>query len=203
MDEAQFFGARTDAGTAGCRWECCPRGNPNRRHVTAKSRSLVAAKVKKLEQARDSGAVGSTGRTTVAGYLAEWIARKVRMGSVRPLTLSGYRTDERHIVDAIGTVRLDRLRTENVEHLWSYMLDRGLSIAHCRRTLNAALKDAMRRGILGLMGEQSIAPTTIEALQETIKQAQLVEIPGTGHFVHLDAPMAFNHAIEEFLATIV
>jgi pimeloyl-ACP methyl ester carboxylesterase len=57
--------------------------------------------------------------------------------------------------------------------------------------------------VLFIMGEESIAPTTIEALQETIKQAQLVEIPGTGHFVHLDAPMAFNHALEEFLATIV
>ena len=41
-----------------------------------------------------------------------------------------------------------RRSTENVEHLWGYMLDRGLSVAHCRRTLNAALNDAVRRGIL-------------------------------------------------------
>jgi integrase len=125
-----------------------PSGKPDRRHVSAKTQSLVAAKVKKLEQARDSGAVGATGRTTVAAYLSEWIDRKARLGSVRPLTLSGYRTDQRHIVSAIGAVRLDRLRAENVEHLWGYMLDRRLSVAHCRRTLNAALNDAVRRGIL-------------------------------------------------------
>lgn len=56
--------------------------------------------------------------------------------------------------------------------------------------------------VLFVMGEQSIAPTTLEALQETIKQARMVEVAGTGHFVHLDAPTAFNHELERFLATV-
>jgi pimeloyl-ACP methyl ester carboxylesterase len=57
--------------------------------------------------------------------------------------------------------------------------------------------------VLFVMGEQSIAPTTVETLQETIKQAQLVEVPGTGHFVHLDAPSAFNYELDRFLTTII
>jgi pimeloyl-ACP methyl ester carboxylesterase len=61
----------------------------------------------------------------------------------------------------------------------------------------------LRIPVLFVMGEQSIVPTTVEALQETIKQAQLVAIPGTGHYVHLDAPAAFNHELDRFLASIV
>jgi len=46
-----------------------PSGKSDRRHVSGKPQSVVAAKVKQLEQARDKGAVPPTGRTTVAAYL--------------------------------------------------------------------------------------------------------------------------------------
>lgn len=151
-----------------------PSGKPDRRHVSAKTQSAVAVKVKGLERQRDTGTVTSSGRVTVGAYLVEWIARKERMGSVRPLTLSGYRTDERHIVAAIGRVRLDRLVPVNVEHLWSSMLDQGLSVAHCRRTLNAALNDAVKRGVMARnpvrvaetphQREAEIEPYTIEEM---------------------------------------
>jgi len=125
-----------------------PDGRQDRRHVTGKTQSEVAAKVKSLEKNRDVGAVTTTGRTVVAVYLSEWIARKEKLRVVRPLTLAGYRTDERHIAAAIGKVRLDRLGPSNIEHLWDHMLTRGLRIAHCRRTLNAALNDAVKRGLI-------------------------------------------------------
>jgi integrase len=138
----------------------------------------VAAKVKGLEHQRGTGAVTSSGRVTVGAYLAEWIARKERMSSVRPLTLSGYRTDERHMAAAIGRVRLDRLVPANVEHLWSSMLDRGLSVAHCRRTLNAAVK----RGVMARnpvrvaetphQREAEIEPYTIEEMGSLLRAAR-------------------------------
>lgn len=159
-----------------------PSGRPDRRHVSATTQSAVAAKVKGLERQRDTGAVTSSGRVTVGAYLAEWIARKERMGSVRPLTLSGYRTDERHIAAAIGRVRLDRLAPANVEHLWSSMLDQGLSVAHCRRTLNAALNDAVKRGVMARnpvrvaetphQREAEIEPYTIEEMGSLLRAAQ-------------------------------
>jgi integrase len=126
-----------------------PDGREDRRHVTARTQSGVAVKVKQLENARDSGTVTVTGRTTVAEYLGEWIDRKERLRAVRALTLAGYRTDQRHIASAIGRVRLDRLGPANIEHLWAYLMDRGLRTGHCRRTLNAALNDAVRRGLIG------------------------------------------------------
>ncbi len=123
-----------------------PSGRPDRRrHVSGKTQPIVAAKVKQLERAGDKGAVPATGRTTVSSYLAEWIARRKRMGSVRPLTLSGYRTDERHIVAAIRGVWLDRLRPEHVEHLWGQLLDHGLALRRTALPPNPQRR-AQRRG---------------------------------------------------------
>jgi integrase len=125
-----------------------PDGKEDRRHVTGRTQSDVARKVKALEKQREAGTVVVTGGTTVAAYLAGWIARKEKMRAVRERTVLGYRTDEKHVVAAIGKVRVDRLGPANIEHLWGYMLDRDLRVAHCRRTLNAALNDAVRRGLL-------------------------------------------------------
>ena len=46
-------------------------------------------------------------------------------------------------------VTLNRLGANHIERLWSYLLGRGLKISHTRRTLNAALNDAVKRGLIG------------------------------------------------------
>jgi len=84
----------------------------------------------------------------LAPYLLDWIDRKERLRSVRTNTIKGYRADYKHVEAAIGKVRLDQLGEDNIEYLWAYLLDRDLKIAHCRRTLNAALNDAVRRGLM-------------------------------------------------------
>lgn len=89
-----------------------------------------------------------TSRTTVAAWLAEWIARKEALGAVRPTTIRGYRVDERHIVASIGSVTLAKLGPEHIERLWTALVSKNLSVAHCRRTLLASLNDAAARGYL-------------------------------------------------------
>jgi pimeloyl-ACP methyl ester carboxylesterase len=80
--------------------------------------------------------------------------------------------------------------------------DIALAFLYAMPTLDTSTPASqLRIPVLFIMGEQSIAPTTVERLQETVKQAQMVEVPATGHFVHLDAPAAFNHELERFLAT--
>ena len=125
-----------------------PSGRPDRRHVSAKTQSGVAAKVTALEKARDAGSVTATGHTPLVAYLAEWIDRKERLRAVRPNTIDGYRNDLAHVRAALPKVTLDRLGPGNIEHLWSYLIDRGRTVGHTRRTLNAALNDAVKRGLL-------------------------------------------------------
>lgn len=127
-----------------------PDGRPIRRQVSAKTQALATRKVRDLERARDAGAVSATSRATVSAWVEEWITRAETVGSVRQTTLAGYRVDQRHIAAAIGTVRLERLRPANIEHLWATMIDagRGGSVPHCRRTLQAALNDAMAAALI-------------------------------------------------------
>jgi integrase len=159
-----------------------PGGTPIRHHVADRTRTGVTAKVKRLEQDRDAGVVTSTARTTLATYLAEWILRKEKLRVVRPNTIDGYRVDEKHVAAAIGKVRLDRLTPGNVEHLWAHLLDRGLTVGHCRRTLNAALNDAVKRGFIArnpvkaaaVVGEpqDEIVPYTLDQMTALLHAAK-------------------------------
>ena len=114
-------------------------------------------KVRELERRRDAGAVTTSSKTTVAAWVARWIGKRETLGSVRRRTLDGYRVDERHIVAAIGPVRLERLRAVHVEHLWKSMVDAGRvgSYPHCRRTLMATLNEAVQRWAAGTQPSQA------------------------------------------------
>ncbi|HWG73520.1 MAG TPA: site-specific integrase [Acidimicrobiales bacterium] len=86
----------------------------------------------------------------MSAWVNEWIGRAETLGSVRRTTVAGYRVDQRHIDAAIGMVRLERLRSGNIEYLWATMIStgRGRSVPHCRRTLQAALNDAVQAGLI-------------------------------------------------------
>jgi len=123
-------------------------GRRRRKHVRARSKSDVAAKVAILERQREGGYVGGPG-TTVANHIDAWVA--ARSAVVTPNTLHGYVADVRRIKAVLGRVKLAKLTPEHVEALWRSMLAEELSpgsIAHCRRTLSAALQTATDRGYI-------------------------------------------------------
>ena len=57
--------------------------------------------------------------------------------------------------------------------------------------------------VLFVWAEQPLMPVTLEDLQDTVPQATLVEIPGTAHFAHLDAPNRFNEELGRFIDRLV
>jgi integrase len=124
-------------------------GRRRRKHVQAPTKREAAEKVKRLERQRDGGYAGDR-PLTVTEWLDAWTVTRLTAG-VRAKTLEGYRADRRHIVSAIGTVRLDRLTAEHVDKLWLAILAAGAgpaTCAHVRRTLSAALNAAVERGHL-------------------------------------------------------
>lgn len=124
-----------------------PEGQRRRKHVQAPTKREVAEKVSRLERQRDSGYTGER-PLTVEEWLSLWIEGRLTAGA-RTRTVEGYRNDQRHIVRAIGSVRLDRLTAEHVDGLWRAILSAGAgpaTCAHVRRTLSAALNSAVDRG---------------------------------------------------------
>ena len=131
-------------------------GNAIRRQVTAATKAEVTRKVRALEEGREQGVatVNAAARQTVRTYLSRWIENRAGL-DVRYKTVLGYRTDAQHIFAAFGGVRLDKLNVDHIETLWRQMSavhpngkTRIGSISHVRRTLNAALSDAVKRGYL-------------------------------------------------------
>jgi integrase len=131
-------------------------GTAIRRQVTAKTQAEATRKVRALEKDREQRApsANAVSRVTVRTYLTAWIKNRASLG-VRYNTVLGYRTDTQHIFAAFGGVRLDKLTVDHIEALWRQMSalqpdgrTRIGSISHVRRTLNAALSDAVKRGYL-------------------------------------------------------
>jgi integrase len=124
-------------------------GRPDRRHVQAKTRAEVTAKVKALEEQRDEGRVTKPGQSwTVTKWLLHWLENIARP-SVRYKTYIGYRTAvHKHLIPGVGAHRLHRLEPEHLEKLYARMQASGLKAAtahQVHRTARAAFGEAVKR----------------------------------------------------------
>src|SRR3954449_2954327 len=124
-------------------------GKLDRRHVSSKNRGVVVAKVRELERKRDSGTVSETSTPTVAWWLEHWLTT-IAPRRVRQRTLESYESAVRkHLIPGIGRHRLDRLRPEHLDQLYTALLDDGYSPASVlrhHRILSRALTVAVQRG---------------------------------------------------------
>src|SRR3954464_4688758 len=121
----------------------------DRRHVSSKNRGVVVAKVRELERKRDSGTVGETSTPTVAWWLEHWLTT-IAPRRVRHRTLESYESAVRkHLIPGIGRHRIDRLRPEHLDQLYTALLDAGYSpatVLRHHRILSRALTVAVQRG---------------------------------------------------------
>src|SRR6195952_1603174 len=124
-------------------------GRLDRRHVSSMKRSVVVDKVRELERKRDSGTVTETSTPTVAAWLDHWLTNIVPR-RVRQRTVESYESSvRRHLVPGIGRHRLDRLRPEHLDQLYTQLLDAGYApatVLRDHRILSRALTVAMQRG---------------------------------------------------------
>ncbi|BCB85741.1 tyrosine-type recombinase/integrase [Phytohabitans suffuscus] len=160
-------------------------GNPDRRHVQAKSEAEVIRKVRALERERDNGTVRKPGqRWTVEKWLTHWL-ENIAAPAVRENTIAGYRVAVRkHLIPGVGAHRIDRLEPEHLEKLYVRMQKSGSkpATAHqAHRTIRTALNEAVRRGHLARnpaslakaprLEEHEIEPYTVEEVRRILEQA--------------------------------
>ncbi len=160
-------------------------GQPDRRHVQAKTETLVTRKVRTLERERDAGKVRKPGQNwTVSKWLTHWV-ETIAAPTVRYSTLVGYRTAVyRHLIPGLGAHRLDRLELEHLERLYMAMMRNGAAAgtAHqTHRTIKTALNQALRRGHVSRnvaslvkaprLDDHEIEPFTLEEAQRILAVA--------------------------------
>lgn len=122
-----------------------------RRTVYGKTRAEVAKKLAKALSQREDGLVFDAGNLKVKEYLERWLQDSVE-GNVRSRTLSNYQMQvRRHIVPALGSVKLKALSPAHVQGLYRQKLDSGLapsSVRYIHAVLHRALKQALRWGLV-------------------------------------------------------
>jgi len=125
-----------------------------RRRVRGRDKTEVSAKLRRLVAEAETGSLAADRTITVAATLDRFMSRTVpnrRGGTLAPSTRNAHRWCADLIAGEIGTKRLARLTTRDVE----LMLDRlavrpgaplaRASLVRIRSTLRMALADAMKR----------------------------------------------------------
>jgi integrase len=120
-----------------------------RKSIFAKSRREVEKKRHEALAAIERGEHPIPQQVTLASYLLFWLKEFVQP-KLRTKTYDSYRyLVERHIIAALGNVKLARLTPEDVQRFLNKQLERGLSrttVSYQRSILRKALNDAMRFG---------------------------------------------------------
>lgn len=131
-----------------------PRGADGRRRKLwkrgfANQRAAVRWRRDHLARA-DRGEWVEPSRITLAEYLEEWLPG-IR-GSIRPSTWTSYASHVRvHLVPHLGSARLQTITVEDVNKLYSELLESGLApatVVRVHSTFRRALRDARRSGRL-------------------------------------------------------
>ena len=137
-------------GYRGTYWVQTAQG-PKRRYVSGKSKTEARATLRKAKADTEGGLVFDAGALTVEAYLGRWLADSVK-DTVRRSTFAQYESVvNRHIIPALGRMKLTGLTPAHVRHLYREKLDSGLSprtVQYIHVTLHKALKQAVMDGII-------------------------------------------------------
>lgn len=124
-------------------------GKRRRRFLYGATKKEAQAKLAEAQRALAEGRPISDERLTVERHLRRWLEQTVKP-EVRPRTLESYTyLCERHLIPAIGSIKLHRLQPDDVKGVMAGMMAGGLSAqsaAHARAVLRTSLNQAARWG---------------------------------------------------------
>lgn len=126
------------------------KARQRRKYFRGATRAEVSDKLKKALRDQQTGTLVIDERSTLQQYLAEWIKNKA--SKLRPSTLRSYEDTIRlHLSGPIGARPIAKLSVLEVQAHLNKKHAGGLSprsVAYIRAVLRAALKDAMKYGIV-------------------------------------------------------
>ena len=153
------------------------------------TRVEAAKKLATALNQRNEGELPSGGRDVRLGdYLEKWLEN--RRHGIKPWTYRGYRTQIKHIKEAMGHLRLRELTPDDVTSFIASRVSAGASPRHvirahqCLRTaladavraghvrINVASRDALPRGVLPKVKRFNITPFTADEARDFLAAAE-------------------------------
>ena len=124
-------------------------GRRQRKSFYGATRQEVASRLAGAVRDHQRGLTPPPEREKVGDFLRRWLDDTARH-SIRASTYAGYEVSLRkHIIPEIGGLRLARLTADDLDALYSRLLDKGLSpktVRLCHAIVHRALSHALRRG---------------------------------------------------------
>jgi integrase len=118
-----------------------------RRYVSGKTKEDARRNLRRARGDAERGLVSDGGNVALSEHLKRWLDESVR-GSVKPITHESYEMlVDKHVVPALGNVRLSKLTPAHLQGFYRSKLDAGLSprtVQYLHVVLHRALKQALR-----------------------------------------------------------
>lgn len=120
---------------------------PKRRYVSGKTRDDVRQKITKAMSDRDGGLVFDAGSLATGEYLDRWLEDSVR-GTIRQSTYETYgHMASKHIIPALGRVKLKSLNPAHVRGFYRERLDSGKCAPATVRKMHVVLQKALDQAV--------------------------------------------------------
>lgn len=144
-------------------------GKRKHKDIYGRTRAEVVVKLRKIHQTVDRGQPLVDERRRLGDYLEVWLEEVVRAKA--PATYRGYSDNvRRHIVPAVGHIRLAKLGAADVQALLNTKRDEGLSprsVQYIHAVLRAALTTAMRWGLIERNVATLVTPVKVPHVEQT------------------------------------
>ena len=141
-----------------------------RRYVSGKNKEEARANLRRARGDAERGLVSDGGNVALSDYLKRWLNDSVR-GSVKPITHSSYKMlVNKHVVPALGNVRLSKLTPAHLQGFYRSKLDAGLSprtVQYLHVVLHRALKQALRWGLVTRNVAEAVDPPKVHKKEVT------------------------------------
>jgi len=135
-----------------------------RRYVSAKTKTACREKLRRAMSDADQGFVFDAGKQTVGTYMVRWLEDFAK-SDLASRTYHNYKLQIReHIVPALGTMKLSKLDTPNVQALYSAKLKNGLkpsSVRYMHAVLHRALSKAVELRLIARNPAASADPPKV------------------------------------------
>ena len=112
----------------------------------------------------ERGLVSDGGNVALSEFLKRWLNESVR-GSVKPITHQSYEMlVDKHVVPALGNIRLSKLTPAHLQGFYRSKLDAGLSprtVQYLHVVLHRALKQALRWALVTRNVAEAVDPPRV------------------------------------------
>ncbi|QGT99308.1 hypothetical protein SYNTR_0715 [Candidatus Syntrophocurvum alkaliphilum] len=114
-------------------------GKPKRRSLYGKTKKEVQNKMHELKNQLATGTLPETNKITLADWLTTWI-NDYKKQELKPSTWESYKSIiNTHIIPDLGGVKLDKLRTNDIQRFYNAKLEKGRIQRACSRNKEKSL----------------------------------------------------------------